>query len=167
MFRILAVDDDKRYLKLIKTIFEIERMEIHLAESAAEALAAIKEREFDLILTDLRMPSIDGTELAMMTRDISPYLPIVMITGDIVPKISELAKGVGIKRVLNKAISSREMVRVVKEEAIKWKMYKELFLVEAVNPGNPHIATWVCPRCQTGFKGPLPQKICTSCGYQE
>lgn len=36
---------------------------------------------------------------------------------------------------------------------------QELFLVEAVNPVNPHIAAWVCPRCQAGFKGPLPKKI--------
>lgn len=127
MLRILAVDDNKMHLKLIKTNLGTEGMEIHLAQNAAEALDAIKEREFDLILTDLNMPGMDGIELAMMIRDISPDLPIVLITACPTSNSSELAKAVGIKNVLDKSISPIELVSIVKEEAIKWKTYKNSF----------------------------------------
>lgn len=167
MFRILAVDDNIRYLNLIKTILENEEMEMHLAESAAEALLAIKEREFDLIITDLNMPGMDGIELAMMIRDIAPELPIIMLTGAMIPHMAELAKGAGIKTVLEKTISPKEMVRLVKEEANDRMMQRGPFLAEADKLGNPHIAVWVCPRCQSDVKAPLPQATCTSCGQEE
>ncbi|MBS1214152.1 MAG: hypothetical protein H6R26_2769, partial [Proteobacteria bacterium] len=78
--RILIVDDDRRIcLTLSLALGELDH-EIETAPSGEEALAAIEDRNFGIVLLDLRMPGIDGMEVLRRMRDIAPNTRVIIMT---------------------------------------------------------------------------------------
>ncbi|HXX56978.1 MAG TPA: PAS domain S-box protein [Thermodesulfovibrionales bacterium] len=79
--RLLVVDDEIDSLTVICEILSELGYEAAGFTSAREALETLKKRSFDLLLTDLVMPGMDGVKLLREAREIDPYLLCVMITG--------------------------------------------------------------------------------------
>lgn len=81
MPKILVIEDDVAFCKLVEKFLTKNNYEVSTAFSAAEAKGKIANTTFDLILTDLRLPDSDGmTLLSEFTKDI-PATPIVLMTG--------------------------------------------------------------------------------------
>jgi DNA-binding NtrC family response regulator len=79
---ILIVDDDKMLCEVLRDIFaREERLKITSAYNGIEAIQKIKERPFDLILTDLRMPGADGIEVLKIAKEINEGVHVIIITG--------------------------------------------------------------------------------------
>ena len=78
---ILCVDDEQVALFLRKAVLEKFGFEVVPASSAKEALQALTTRRFDLVLSDLLMPEISGTELAKAVKERYPNLPVVVVSG--------------------------------------------------------------------------------------
>jgi len=55
--------------------------DVALASNAIEALAAFIENSFDLVVTDLQMPMMEGSELAQLVKERSPNTPVILLTG--------------------------------------------------------------------------------------
>lgn len=72
MPKILFVDDQVNILKALKRTVEDEEVEIFTAESAKEGLNLLRDHEFDIIFSDVRMPEMDGIEFLAETRKIHP-----------------------------------------------------------------------------------------------
>jgi DNA-binding NtrC family response regulator len=79
---VLIVDDDSTLLKFFKIHLNKFFSRVVVVESAKAALAAMKERDMDLILTDIRMPKIDGLELMTKIRKQHPDIPVLLISGE-------------------------------------------------------------------------------------
>lgn len=90
---ILIVDDDSSLLKFFKIHLNKFFSKILVVESGKDALEAIKTREIDLVLTDIRMPKTDGLVLMGKIRKLHPEIPILLISGEPVPDdMSKLVK---------------------------------------------------------------------------
>ena len=61
--RVLIADDEPSMRKLLETDLRLRSFEPHCCASANEALQLVKEQDFDVLLTDIRMPGLSGTEL--------------------------------------------------------------------------------------------------------
>jgi PAS domain S-box-containing protein len=102
--RVLYVDDDKAL------VFLITRMLIRLGyrvtgfTDAVEALNSFRSQpgEFDVVVTDVTMPGLAGPELARELLSVRPGLPIIMTSGVISPEDGELARRVGVHRLILK-----------------------------------------------------------------
>jgi DNA-binding NtrC family response regulator len=79
---VLIVDDDSTLLKFFKIHLNKFFSRVVVVESAKAALDTMKEREIDLVLTDVRMPKIDGLELMRKIRKQNPSIPILLISGE-------------------------------------------------------------------------------------
>ena len=79
--RILIVDDEEIVLSLARDALEDSGYEIDLARNGPEALHKLEREFFDFLLTDIRMPEIDGIELARRARESIPSLGIIFMTG--------------------------------------------------------------------------------------
>ncbi len=77
---ILIVDDEKNIRLTLSQALETLGAEIDTAANGDEALTKLKEKEFGLILLDIRMPGMDGMEVLRRVRDIRPDIRIIMIT---------------------------------------------------------------------------------------
>jgi len=80
---ILCVDDNDQLLSIRKVILETRGYRVVTAASAREALEVFKAGVVDLVLTDLVMPEVDGTELIDKIKAISPETPAILFSGKI------------------------------------------------------------------------------------
>ena len=114
MQEILVVDDDRQNLGLVRHLLENEQITVQCATSGEEALRKLKKNTFDLMITDLNMPGLDGFELARKASVIAPLMPIVMFTGDMSPDVLSEAKGAGIITVLAKPFHPNAMLEAIR-----------------------------------------------------
>lgn len=77
---ILIVDDDQRMAKTLVDILQVKGFEAEAVHSGAEALDKIEEGVFDCVLTDIKMPGLDGVELYREIKAKQPDLPVVLMT---------------------------------------------------------------------------------------
>ena len=78
---ILVIDDEPAIRETIKEFLVDEGFEVQLAANGVDALNIIKKIEFDLIITDLSMPGMDGFTLIKHTKPIQPLTPVIVLTG--------------------------------------------------------------------------------------
>lgn len=81
MSRILVIDDERSIRNTLKDILEYEKYEVELAEDGIKAIDKIKASGFDVILCDIKMPGMDGIEVLGKLQELTPDIPIVMISG--------------------------------------------------------------------------------------
>ena len=79
--RVLVVDDEETVLDIINEFLTLEGYVVELVGSARSAIDRIRTEPFDVILTDLKMPDMDGIELIRRIRDWNPDPVLVMMTG--------------------------------------------------------------------------------------
>ncbi|MBW2513401.1 MAG: sigma-54-dependent Fis family transcriptional regulator [Deltaproteobacteria bacterium] len=125
METILIVDDEKNYPPILSAVLEEEGFETLTAYSGEEALSVLKNSDVDLVLTDMKMPSMDGIELLERIKEKDPGLPVIMMTahGTVEKAVEAMQKGAynyilkpfdneRLVIYVNKAI---QMYRVIKE----------------------------------------------------
>ena len=81
MKNILVVDDDPIFLLLLYRTLIDEGYRVTKVEKSRLAITAVENEIFDVVITDLIMPDIDGIELMEKILRIYPKLPVIMITG--------------------------------------------------------------------------------------
>ncbi|MCV2486690.1 sigma-54 dependent transcriptional regulator [Flavobacterium sp. SH_e] len=81
MPKILLIEDDIAFCKLLEKFLIKKAYDVAIAFSAAEAREAVKNESFDLILTDLRLPDSDGIGLMSEFKNSHPHIPIILMTG--------------------------------------------------------------------------------------
>ena len=78
---ILVVDDEASIRRTLREILEYEDFEVEEAVDGEEALEAIREHSYDLVLLDVKMPKVDGMEVLESIAEEATDLPVVMISG--------------------------------------------------------------------------------------
>ena len=81
MSNILIIDDEKAIRKTLSEILSYEGYKIDEAGDGEEGLKKVKEKEYDVILCDIKMPKLDGIEFLEKTRETHPDIPVIMISG--------------------------------------------------------------------------------------
>jgi len=79
--KILVVDDEPVVLSLVQDTLEDRGCLVKTASSGEEALRKITSEEFDILITDIRMPHMTGTELVQRAREMSPDISVIFMTG--------------------------------------------------------------------------------------
>jgi DNA-binding NtrC family response regulator len=79
-FKIVVVDDEVEYQNVVSLILEEEGYAVHKCQDGMETVKYINDNNVDLIITDLRMPVMDGFELIDKIREVSPETKIVVMT---------------------------------------------------------------------------------------
>lgn len=95
MTSILVIDDEKSIRNSLRDVLEYEGHSITEAENGMEGLSSIRSNDFDLVLCDIKMPKMDGSELLEMALESKPELNIIMISGhgDIETAVDCIKKG--------------------------------------------------------------------------
>ena len=79
--RLLIVDDEAVIRDGLKRILEGESFVVEACSSGYSAIEAMQKNDFDLIITDLKMPGMSGIEVLKSVRTLQPHIPVILITG--------------------------------------------------------------------------------------
>ena len=109
---ILAEDDDDMRRFLVKALEKAGHHETAFGEGAS-AFEEIKQTTFDLLLTDIVMPEMDGIELARRAAELDPHLKIMFITGFAAVALHPDSKAPKDAKVLSKPFHLRDLVAEV------------------------------------------------------
>ncbi|MCR4786782.1 MAG: response regulator [Lachnospiraceae bacterium] len=115
--RILVVDDNPSNRKVIEAFLEPTLIRIDDVESGYEALEMLDIKEYDLVLMDLRMPKMDGSETLEKIKEEFPDFdtPVVVLTADIMNDVKERLLGNGFADFLAKPVSSGDLLDIVQK----------------------------------------------------
>ncbi len=125
MESILIVDDEKNYTAVLSVVLEDEGYEALSANSAAQAIDILQVEDVDLVITDMKMPVMDGLELLGRIKHKWPDIPVIMMTahGTVDKAVEAMQKGAYTfilkpfdnERLVIYAQKAIELYRVVKE----------------------------------------------------
>jgi DNA-binding NtrC family response regulator len=115
--RILIADDEARVLLILRDALQKlgKGIEIVTVSSGAEAMIKSKERAFDLLISDLRMPGIDGIELARLIKTSNPDTTIIWITAYGCHQVAAEVEDLGVYVCLDKPLEIQQIRKVVRE----------------------------------------------------
>lgn len=122
--RILVVDDDHDVRKMLHRGLAIMGHKVFVAENGALALSLLREREFDLVLTDIFMPEMDGFEFLKELRKHHACLPAIALSGGGQGMSGEfflnIARRFGVYCTLQKPFSLTEVSMAI-ESCMQWQ----------------------------------------------
>lgn len=78
--RVLLIEDDSSIVSGLKKELQVEGYDVSIADRGDKGLAEAKDRPFDVVITDLKMPGLSGLELVQQLHNAKPKLPIIVIT---------------------------------------------------------------------------------------
>lgn len=112
---VLIVDDDKEMLLALKEGFKRyqESFAVLLAEDGLKALDSLKANVISLVVTDLKMPQMDGFELLAHIMEHYPDIPVIMITGYSTPEMEILARQGGAVGYISKPFLIENLARQI------------------------------------------------------
>lgn len=116
--KILVVDDDPVVGKSFDRVLTNKGYEVVMAHNAAEALERMRKSEYDVVYTDIRMPGMDGLELAEKVKARRPWTPVVIVTGHGTADHERRAMDAGVSAFLHKPLSP-EMIEDSATEALQ------------------------------------------------
>ena len=125
METILIVDDEKNYLLVLSALLEEEGYEVLTTASSLEALEILKASDVDLVLTDMKMPGMDGIELLEQIKTRDAELPVIMMTahGTVDKAVEAMQKGA--YSYLMKPFDNERLTLFVKKAVATFKVVKE------------------------------------------
>ncbi|HEV8254757.1 MAG TPA: response regulator [Vicinamibacteria bacterium] len=115
MARILVAEDEASLSRVISEILESAGFEVATARDGVEALERLAQSEFDLLLTDIRMPRLDGLELLARIRDMTRRPRVIVLTSDAAPQTVLQAIREQALVYLTKPVHAAQLVSAVQE----------------------------------------------------
>jgi two-component system, NtrC family, response regulator len=112
--RIVLLDDEARLVEILAMVLRREGYEVHGFTDPMAALSALEAREFDLLVTDLKMPGADGLEVLRRARKTSPELPVILITAHATVPTAVAALREGAFDYVQKPFDNEELRALVK-----------------------------------------------------
>ena len=118
MAKILVVDDEPGIRDYLQEALELAEHQVMVAADGIEGAQRLAQRRFDLLLTDLKMPGIDGLQLLQLARRTQPELPVILLTAHGSVEIAVKALKAGAHDFLQKPIESPAALRQLVSEAL-------------------------------------------------
>lgn len=115
-YNILIVDDEPVFRKMAKSFFERSGYNTFFATNGLEAIEQISRGEFDLIITDYRMPGLNGLNLISWIREFKADTPVFLMTSYVNRDMYHLAMQAGAKAFLLKPINFANLVKKVEKQ---------------------------------------------------
>jgi two-component system NtrC family response regulator len=125
METILIVDDERNYLLILRAVLEEEGYEVLTASNGQDALEIQKTADLDLILTDMKMPGMDGIQLLENIKAVDSDLPVIMMTahGTIDKAVEAMQKGA--YSYILKPFDNERLIIYVKKATAMFQVVKE------------------------------------------
>ena len=135
---ILVVEDEDIARRNLEHILKKEGYAVVATNSGTKALELLRQRDFDLVLTDLKMEKVDGMQVLAKSREIQPYTEVIMITGYATVDSAVAAMKEGAYHYIAKPYKIDEIRQIVRQALMKRRLQLEnLELKESLKKAQP------------------------------
>lgn len=111
--RILVVDDEVPLLMTLVANLELDGFDVMEAKSGEQALELVREHSFDVVLSDIRMPGMNGVDLCRQIRKVRPELPVILMTAFTGEGLVREAVDEGALMVIPKPFAIEHLIRML------------------------------------------------------
>lgn len=158
MSKILLVEDDVSFCKMLENFLTRKDYNVETAFTAEEAKIKVKKDNFDLIITDLRLPNYDGIELMAEFKKEFPQIPVILMTGysDVNTAVKAIKNGASdyiskpfnpeeVLLVVSNALQKETAVEVVKEKPLpkQKKAVQASEFITGISPASKKLAEYI------------------------
>ncbi len=127
--KILVIEDEKNMREILKILLDGEGYDVHVAKDGTEGLGCLNVDIFDLIITDIKMPGIDGIQILKKAIEISPETLVIVITAFGTTESAVEAMKLGAYDYIHKPFKIDEIRLVVKNALEKHKLRGEVSIL--------------------------------------
>jgi CheY-like chemotaxis protein len=143
--RILVVDDDQRMTHTLSDILGLMGYQVTQAHSAAMALDLVRSQLWDCVLSDVRMPGMDGVQLNAQIHHLQPGLPVLLMTAYASEELIRSGLEEGVVGVLNKpldinhllaffhSLGKHRMIAIVDDDPVFCKTLGDILIQRGFN----------------------------------
>lgn len=136
---VLVVEDEAIARQNLMHILQKSGYEVTAVSSGVEAIRLLRKRDFDLVITDLRMEKVDGLQVLHETKSLQPYTEVILITGFATVETSVQAMHDGAYYYIAKPYKIGEVRRIVKEALLKRSLCIERLRLKESVENRPDI----------------------------
>src|SRR4051812_14568141 len=111
--RILVVDDEEGLRQSLAANLELEGYEVIEASNGYDAIELVERMPFDLVITDVRMPGINGVDAFREMRKLRPDIGVLVMTAFTLEKLVDEALGEGVYTVVTKPFAMDQLIGLV------------------------------------------------------
>lgn len=108
--KILIAEDEFMGKKFLEKLLLSRRAKVHLVNNGEEAVRAVKNEHFDMVLMDLKMPVKSGFDATLEIKEMQPELPVIAQTALAFPADEDRARACGCDDLVIKPISKNELI---------------------------------------------------------
>ena len=138
--RVLCVDDEPVILQIERRLLEVQGFEPIVCGDPVAAIALFDQASFDVVITDLQMPGMDGLSLMKALRERQPELPVVVVTGHGTADTAIQALREGATGMLVKPFTGQELLGEVRRALVSSQMRYEALQYRYLSPVLDSIA---------------------------
>jgi two-component system NtrC family response regulator len=125
MNTILVVDDEPNYLIVLSELLKEEGFEVITAQKGEDGLKIVQDTDLDLVITDMRMPGMDGLELLKAVKSYNKDLPVIMITAFGEVEKAVVAMKAGAYNYLAKPFNNEELLLNIRKGIEHYSLLRE------------------------------------------
>ena len=123
--KVLIVDDAPDTLEIIQKLLSYEGYEIILASTGEEGVKRVEEERPEVVLMDINLPGIDGTEALRRIRRVNPIQSVIMLTAFATVENAILALKEGATDFIKKPFENEHLIHIVNQSLEKYRTLKE------------------------------------------
>ena len=116
--QVMILDDEPIVGKRLKPVLEKSGFEVEFFENPTQALARLKEKEFDIVVTDVRMEEVDGIQVLEHVMEVCKNTRVILITGYATVEVAREALVKGAFDFIAKPFKPRDLTAVVNKAAL-------------------------------------------------
>lgn len=137
--RILIVDDERAMCDLIDTALKMRNYDTETCQSASEALNRLEESNFDVVITDVRMPGTTGLQLCAQINELRPDIPVIVMTAFGTLETAVEAMRSGAYDFLTKPVELEVLAITVARAAERRRLGDQIRLLEKQARAKPSV----------------------------
>jgi len=114
-YSLLIVDDEERFANMLAMRLNLRGCDCEVCYNGQDAIDIIKEKIFDLVLLDLRLPDIYGTDVLASIKEINAKIPVIIVTAHGTEKDRQLCIQLGAYAFMHKPLNIEELTPIFKK----------------------------------------------------
>lgn len=114
-YSLLIVDDEERFANMLAMRLNLRGCDCEVCYNGQDAIDIIQEKSFDLVLLDLRLPDIYGTDVLAGIKEINAKIPVIIVTAHGTEKDRQLCIQLGAYAFMHKPLNIEELTPILKK----------------------------------------------------